>query len=329
MKRIHLITGLLLLSTGIAHAGRDVDRFVLADTPAIHVHGIDRINHPGSTLIAEIKERLNVWQASSPKTVGLVREALNRAPLYYTEFRIAGVDQYIYEKGFGVLLSMKDFNRQSAEIQMTSIVLGSLRHVQVEYGMSMSEFSTQKIAAALILKNPSVGESLDSSDYADGALLKYIERKSPKSVANYAAEVCPIAKKYQTQLENSEVTAIDAICQPNKSNLHLVHAIHTITDNMSGLLPRAKSESEYSEIYDDIRRLLGIASNAGLSNVDSSLMTIQTPLRGVQDATLLAQHVALDVAIDEANTGGFRKSAGRSSVRVALENLVKRGTLQR
>ena len=315
----------------------------LADTKSLRLINLDKLNSNDSIIIKQAMNSLELWQKSSPVTVGLIKEAIIGAPLYYTNYQIAVKDKHysipkefenqinsqdlktiaFYSRDFGVLISMNDFNRLSKKSQIALIIHESLRHVQIQYDFKMSNASIQKIAAAVATRGPAKNESLDMEEYADGDLLEKIEiqKKNEREIKELKARICKTllpsrsqASAYQEQLLN-EMCQITTKMSLSDFQLKLQNILHTFENLIS--------EDSFWTILNASSEVTTLSVGQVLSNSDSSL-------NGLTDVTVIARHsLGVDLAIDQANRGVSWLTGPKRNIDHALKQLVNSGFLEK
>jgi hypothetical protein len=192
-----------LLDTYLAKSSRSsssltqIPSLKIGHTRALRAWGVDNIITNTFTHEQFIFERLTLWQNHSPLTIALLKQALLKLPVYVVDydlglsdlrfylppdFNVSEVEAIetaaIYFKDFGVFISRRLFNLLSFEDQMGLILHESLRHVQVSYGLQMSDQLLQELTVSL-LRDPRVGEKLElEGDLAEEVLAQAREKDS-------------------------------------------------------------------------------------------------------------------------------------------------------
>lgn len=336
-------------------------------SPALESIFIERLNKKEFELVKKAQARLDLWDASSPVVVGLVREALERAPLFYTSYRIGFRDEHYfipeelesgervgsiqtmayYSKGFGILVSKSDFESLSERDQIALLIHESLRHVQISYGYDLSDRALQNITAAIVLRNPEENESLDGERYLDGELLRVVQAPAKRREELNTAwnSVCAIQKAYEdkiVELNSSSQEPVDlSVCdathvgaevQARALSNHALGVAKLLGDYLDSN-NRSLSRAEYEIVYLDSSDLLVLCFMLNTISVDDSIARIGPSWRELEDVALNASlAVGIDAAIAEANgTFGWllsRLSGSRSAILSSLETLVAEGFLK-
>lgn len=339
----------------------------LPQSRALEAISIDRLNKAEFEVVKKAHARLDLWEKSSPVVVDLIREALARAPLFYTTYRIGFLDQHyfipdelatrdlldslktmaVYSEGFGILVSKADFDSLDERNQIGLLIHESLRHVQISYGLDLSDRALQSITAAIVLHTPEMDETLDSEKYLDGELLRVVQEPAKKREELNAikTKICAIQKTYESKIrdlnESSEEridlrTCDSPIFNSGDRTFALSRYAHGLAKLLSAYhyLNYQRLAREEHEIVDgSFWNLLNLSSGLISMSVGERLSGIGSSLRVLQDSTLdMSLASGIDAAINEAN-GPFGWAKGwltgsRSAIRSAFERLVQQGLLK-
>jgi len=166
----------------------------MPDTEFLKVVGFERARIKEDPAYSEAMRKLDEWRDASPVVVGLIREALVRMPLLYTEHRLKILPEYemtaeqkeslsskqlvagaIYDVVFGARISRPIWNDLGDSSRVGLLIHEALRYVQLSstgVGRKLSNGAIQEITGRLVLTRPKVGETFDNEKYLDANFLR-------------------------------------------------------------------------------------------------------------------------------------------------------------
>jgi hypothetical protein len=299
----------------------------LPDSPALKQVGMDRLFARRPELKVEVMERLHLWRNSSPEIVGLLESALAQAEhsFFYTDHAVAKLESYfippereiarerllaaaVYHKEIGTVISREAFEASDRRSQVALLIHELLRHVQIRYGLRLSDKSVQALTAKLAARQPA-GESLDEAPYLDGPLLEQIRlrREAEREVLR--------------QLERLRTTsASDLVCLPDTAGSAPQDQLFSLAQaglSLAEELRKEGADKDYVEAAAAATRASALATKL-------SAFASERSLDGVRDVNQRLDNLQLLRSIDRANRGQST-GGGPSSV----EGLIRSGLLKK
>lgn len=226
-----------------------------------------------------------------------------------------------YSKNFGILISKNDFNQLNTNNQIALIIHESLRHVQIQYNFRMSDVSIQKITAAIVNREPHTGESLDTKEYVDGALLERIElpKMRMEKISELTDRACKIALSFKSEMIEMDQEEVNQVCFGlNKLN---PFELSIKVRNLAGALDFNREA---------FLTVLNIANDLYRSANTDIAERANPSFRELTDAELDARHaIGVDAAIDQANRGIGWLTGTKRQIQNALQQLIRDGFLKK
>ncbi|MGI4991999.1 hypothetical protein ACRXCV_05190 [Halobacteriovorax sp. GFR7] len=119
-----------------------------------------------------LKERIDIWQESSPVITHAIKAALKGADWRFTPHRVRSFYEgelfegaVFYSGVKGAWISAPVWNRVGDFTKVGLLIHEALRHMSISYGNKLSEDMIHDLTYRIVLTNPVVGETLDSRSY--------------------------------------------------------------------------------------------------------------------------------------------------------------------
>ncbi|EPZ49582.1 hypothetical protein M902_0746 [Bacteriovorax sp. BAL6_X] len=236
-----------------------------------------------------LKERIEIWQESSPVITHAIKAALKGADWRFTPHRVRSFYEgelfegaVFYSGGKGAWISAPVWNRVGDFTKVGLLIHEALRHMSISYGDKLSEDTIHDLTYRIVLTNPVAGESLDSRSYYHRDSITALHFRSQDELSQSKAKLRSLALderlKNRPELLSIVQESIDSITDPEalgeridkldrlyeitfdsneaKLLLELSNAIHEVVVSHF----REKASTPALEFIDTIRSLDSIMS---------------------------------------------------------------------
>lgn len=306
--------------------------------PAIGLHSfvpLARLANDKFPIVQSALKKLELWGARPPSIIRALRDALTKAPIFYTNYRIGILDQNhwipddlkssefllsmttiaYYAKGWGILVSKSDFDALDHLNQVALLIHEALRHVQIHYKLRISNKTLQTLTAAIALEihalppdvNAELNKIYDSNPGRSSDQITDDFRKKRD-------EACQLVKSLPSQFQSDFESVSQRTCladlinsqiSSQEKNRHVEALVSAINDSISTAINLKNvtpiSDNTRSDLWTPyISKMMNIRTGFRINLLEFNLQSeeLQAAVRTLQDATLGLQHFSLDAAIN-------------------------------
>ena len=154
----------------------------LPTTRALSELHLEKLTNEKLVVVQLALKKLEIWGNSAPFFIISLRNALTNAPIFYTDYVYGGKDKNywippallnqilpdsiktlsFYAKNIGILIAKSDFESLDLFNQVALLIHEAIRHLQLQYGFSITNEKLQMITANVVFEIPYLPEDMQS-----------------------------------------------------------------------------------------------------------------------------------------------------------------------
>lgn len=318
---------------------------LLARTESLKKLGIEKLDLQKTSFQNDLQKRFNLWKSKSPLFVKFLEQAMQNISIYYTTFQISKLDMntYLpdqtfhesldprsvafYAKGFGILISLREFEQFSYENQKALILHEILRHLQIGYGFKMEDETVQFLVNAILTADTTDSSTLDTAEYFGVQKWKALtETNDPVKVQIIFNEAAQLIAKYtgkhlaadlRSAKDSSDFFSMGSNLKNSLAEISLADSYGCQNGHGKNCL----TSSDHNQVDLLIAQLRVVI----LTGIVQEFNTIEDDIK---DRTLLLNNARqLDLQIDCANNKECASESSRSRLSGPFVELLKSGDI--